>query len=169
MKGEREARESRIASGWIVEGDPDPIALATAASADPVAPASEPGLDGVASGAGDLAADGPMVDAPAARTQMSTGMLILLGVLGGVYLLYTWVWFSWASYYSSLNAVVAEGSGSLGAIMQQIVFWAAPLAPILWFVSVLVVVGASRSRAVMIWLLVGVIVLVPLPMLSGGA
>lgn len=169
MKGEREARESRIASGWIVEGDPDPISPATAAAVDPAALASVTGAGGAAGDAGDLAADTSMADAPAPRTQMSTGMLILLGVLGGVYLLYTWVWFSWASYYSSLNAVVAEGSGSLGAIMQQIVFWAAPLAPILWFVSVLVVVGTSRSRAVMIWLLVGAIVLVPLPMLSGGA
>ena len=44
--------------------------------------------------------------------QLSNGALVLLGVVGGLYLLYTWVWFSWANYYSQMNSAVAEGSGS---------------------------------------------------------
>lgn len=155
----REGRESRIASGWIVEGDSaqDPEAL-LAAEVD-----AGPGHDAVDSGV-------PAPEIVEPRPQMSSGVVVLLGVIGGLYLLYTWVWFSWASYYSSVNAAIAEGSGVLGSVMQQVVFWAAPLAPILWFFSVLVLVRVSRPRVLMVWLLVGAVVLVPLPMLSfGGA
>jgi hypothetical protein len=157
----REGRESRIASGWIVEGDP--VVAPAAPAEEDGDPAPESALAGPEESGADSVAAEP-------RPQMSSGVVVLLGVIGGVYLLYTWVWFSWASYYSSVNAAIAEGSGVLGSVMQQVVFWAAPLAPILWFVSVLVLVRVSRPRALMVWLLVGAVVLVPLPMLSfGGA
>lgn len=159
-RGEREARESRLASGWIVEGAPDAVA-----EDEPhlhTEPANQTTHEVPAE------SDEPDTAVPSQRQQMSTWMLILLGVIGGLYLIYTWVWFSWANYYSSVNAVIAEGSGVLGSVMQQIVFWAAPFAPILWFVTVIAVVRVSRPRALAIWLLVGAVVLVPLPMFSGG-
>lgn len=158
-KGEdREPRESRIASGWTVEAGPQAI--------DPVAGVKPVDLD-------DLPAQVPIVADPGVPTarQQSAGMLVALGLLGGVYLLYTYVWFSWASYYSEVNAAIAESSGSLGSVLQQATFWATPLAPILWFLAALRLNRGKRARTLLIWLLVGVVVLVPLPMfdLRGGA
>lgn len=157
-KGGRESRESRIAEGWTVEADPAP-GLAVA----PVAPDAAPG--------GDPATDDAITE-PAeggGPRQLSNGGLVVLGAIGGVYLLYTLVWFSWANYYSSVNSAVADGSGAIGAVMQQIVFWIAPFAPALWFWAVLVLNrGASLGR-LMLWLLIGAVVLVPLPMFVFGA
>lgn len=151
-KSEREARESRLASGWIVEGEP---------AVDAEGP--------VADGPAEVEAGDETVDGAPSRPQLGSAALILLGVLGGLYLLYVWVWFSWASYYSSVNAAIAEASGVVGSVMQQIVFWAAPLAPILWFVSVLALNRSGRLRPLVLWLLIGAVVLVPLPMFDFGA
>lgn len=99
--------------------------------------------------------------------QLSNGALVLLGLIGGIYLLYVVVWFSWANAQAYENSLVAEGSGSLGAVLQQIVFWAAPFAPALLFFSVLVLCRTSKLIKKVIWLVVGLIVLVPLPMFGG--
>lgn len=165
-KVEREARESRLASGWMVEAD----AQATPSESGAVAP-----VDAV-----DPAGPADAVEAAEdhggehLQAQLSSTMLVLFGVLGGLYLLYTMVWFSWANVYSSVNAAVADGSGSLGSIMQQVVFWATPFAPLFWFLSVFALQrphggAAARPRRVLIWLLIGAVVLVPLPMFSFGA
>jgi hypothetical protein len=105
-------------------------------------------------------------DASSASTvQLSNGALVLLGVVGGLYLLYTWVWFSWANYYSQMNSAVAEGSGAIGAVLQQTVFWAAPVAPALWFIAAYLLCRASPTWNLALWLLIGAVVLLPLPAL----
>lgn len=142
------SRESSLASGWTVEGE-------TEARPEPIEPA------------GGAGAPGDDETAEPSPTQLSNGALVLLGLIGGLYLLYTIVWFSWANYYSAVNSAVAEGSGSLGGVLQQLVFWIAPLAPVLWFSSVLVLCRESRFARKLIWLLVGAVVLVPLPMFGG--
>ncbi|MFC7765016.1 hypothetical protein [Leucobacter soli] len=94
---------------------------------------------------------------------------MLFGVIGGLYLLYTIVWLSWAKYYSDANAAIAEASGVVGSVFQQVLFWLAPFAPVLWFLSVLLRLRGARTRTLLIWLLVGAVVLVPLPMFEMGA
>lgn len=148
---DRAARASSIASGWTIEG---------AESASDVSPAL-PSESAVELGADESDAQ--------ASSQIPAGTLVVLGLLGGVYLLYAIVWFSWAQHYSTVNALVAEGSGVLGAVLQQIVFWLAPLAPVLWFISALVLCRGSRVRTLLLWLVIGAVVLVPLPMFGGGA
>lgn len=92
-----------------------------------------------------------------------------MGIIGGLYLLYTFVWFSWAKYYSAANSVLAEGSGEIGSVMQQISFWVAPFAPALWFCSTLLLCRGGRLSRLVLWLLIGLVVLVPLPMFDFGA
>lgn len=153
----REERKSKLASGWTVESEPD-------------APV-------VANLAGDANEDAAVLsvsegDAETDQTsQMSNGALVVLGVLGGLYLLYTWVWFSWADFYSDRNAVVAQNSGSIGFVLQQLSYWAAPIAPALWFLAAVLMGRKGPTWRLAMWLLIGAVVLVPLPMFGsiGGA
>lgn len=150
--GRESARESSLASGWTVEGQPEKQAEALAPEAE-------------AATASSVDAQSPLASDKAA--QLSSGALVLLGLIGGVYLLFTFVWFSWANAASAANAAVVETSGSLGGVLQQIVFWVAPFAPALWFFSVLVLCRGARMWRMVVWLVVGLIVLVPLPMFGG--
>ncbi|WP_427871076.1 hypothetical protein [Leucobacter luti] len=162
----RGARESALASGWTVESTAEAEAADLEAPQAPVGglgpvPDPDPGLDPDPETAAD--------DAPAdERTQLSNMALVMLGVLGGLYLLYSWVWLSWAQYYASVNQEVAATSGSLGSVLQQTVFWAAPLAPVLWFLAVLVLHRRAGTGKMALWLVIGAVVLFPLPVLSGG-
>lgn len=139
-----EPRESTLASGWTVEGAnaPAPEIAEPSREADP-----QPGIE--------------------APEQISNLALVLFGVVGGLYLLYAWIWLSWAQFYASQNTQVAEGSGSLGSVLQQIVFWTAPLAPILWFATAVLLNRGSMRKSVF-WLALGAVLLVPLPVFSGG-
>ena len=148
------ARESSLASGWTVEGQPvtAPEAQLTRAEEQ-------------LAGAVDSRAESE--EASASRAQLSNGALVLLGLIGGVYLLFTFVWFSWANAASVANASVVSTSGTLGGVLQQIVFWVAPFAPALWFVSVLVLCRGAKMWRIVLWLALGLVVLVPLPMFGG--
>ncbi|UOQ58207.1 hypothetical protein MUN78_05005 [Leucobacter allii] len=156
-KTPREPRESALASGWTVEGEgagiaeeppvADPVAAIDAATADP----PEPGEEG-------------------APRQMSNGALVVLGVFGGLYMLYAWGWLVIAQAYAEFTAFTAAGSGALGQTLQQILLWAAPGAPVLWFLAALAASRGGRTRRLALLLLVGAVVLLPLPMLvASGA
>lgn len=160
----RGARESALASGWTVEPTTEAEAAdieAPQATVAGAAPVQDQGPDPELETAADDAAAGE-------RTQLSNAALVLLGVLGGLYLLYAWIWLSWAQYYSSVNQEVAATSGSLGSVLQQTVFWAAPLAPVLWFLAVLALHRRAGTGKMALWLVIGAVVLFPLPVLSGG-
>ncbi|MBL3698497.1 hypothetical protein [Leucobacter luti] len=166
----RAPRESALASGWTVEGEPEapdadeavlaaPDARPESSAAAPDAAGAEADADGTAALAADAAAE------PTGTDQVSNGALVALGVFGGLYLLYSYGWFVVAQAYSAVNAITAAGSGSLGGILQQIVFWAAPFAPALWFFTALALSGRGRTARLSILLGIGAIVLLPLPML----
>lgn len=151
------ARESSLASGWTVEGQP---------AAEPQRRA--PQTVKRAETSGDPRPEAADSTEPTGEsTQLSSGALVLLGLIGGVYLLFTFVWFSWANAAATANAAVIETSGSLGGVLQQIVFWIAPFAPALWFASVLVLCRGARVRRMVAWLVLGLVALVPLPMFGG--
>ncbi|WP_017793658.1 hypothetical protein [Leucobacter salsicius] len=162
-----EGRESRLASGWTVEGAPS--AKAPAPTPEPEAlEAPSSALEGDAAGEApaDAAGEAEITDT---RVQMSNAALVVLGVFGGIYLMYTWVWFSWAEYYESANNLLAASSGSLGGVLQQIVFWVAPLAPIGWFLCALLLNRGAPTWRLALWIVIGAVVLVPLPMFTWGA
>ena len=154
-RADRESRKSNLDSGWIVEGDAREAELATDAHDAPGA-TDEAILVGDSPDASEALTEPP--------SQLGAGSLVLLGVLGGVYLLYAWVWLSWAQYYSDVNLQLAAGSGVVGQVAQQVFFWLAPLAPVLWFLAVLFANRGAATWKLALWLLIGAVVLVPLPM-----
>jgi hypothetical protein len=93
---------------------------------------------------------------------MSAAVLILLGILGGIYLLYTVGWFiSWQRFlYASDNQL------ELTAFHVQQVL--AILAPALWFVVALLLTRERKPAARLLWLLLGAIVLIPWSFASGS-
>ncbi|WP_449278727.1 hypothetical protein [Leucobacter sp. GX24907] len=172
----RGERESSLGRGWIVSGDEDPAEVVSGGDVDASgegvdapdggAAAGENGAAAGAAGAGEAEAVSGS-EAPESA-ELSNAALVVLGVLGGLYLLYAWIWLSWAQFYSEMNAALVAGSGSLGSVLQQILFWAAPAAPILWFLSVMLLCRGARTRRIAMWLVVGAIVLLPYPIFSGG-
>lgn len=151
-----EPRESTLASGWTIEGE---SAAAAVAGPSPDASAGGDTVEDADLEDTDLEGDGP--------AQLSNLALVVLGVLGGLYLLYAWIWLSWAQYYAAMSERSAEGAGAIGAALQQLVFWAAPLAPVLWFLSALLL-NRDRFGRLLLWILIGAIVLLPLPLFSGA-
>ncbi|WP_104128274.1 hypothetical protein [Cryobacterium sp. Y57] len=108
------------------------------------------------------AADGAAADTAAADgAALSSAALVGMGVLAGMYLLYTIGWFiGVARIENSVTDPVTEFMFSLGA-------WLAVGAPLAWF-GATYWLTMSRPRARLIWLLIGVIVLAPLPFISGS-
>ncbi|MDQ0892714.1 hypothetical protein [Agromyces ramosus] len=99
--------------------------------------------------------------APDAAPQTGSVELVVLGVLGGVYLLYAIGWLLVATTAApQLADPVAEFMYGLGR-------WFAVAAPALWFGAVLwLSVGHRRARIA--WLVAGAVLLVPVPFLLRG-
>ena len=90
----------------------------------------------------------------------SSAALIGMGILAGMYLLYTIGWFiGVARIEKSVTDPVTEFMFSLGA-------WLAVAAPLAWF-GATYWLTTSRPRARLSWLLIGVVVLAPLPFIIG--
>lgn len=122
-----------LAPGWKTVGKPVPL---EAAPAEPEAQAD-------------------------AAAQPGSAELVMLGLLGGVYLLYSIGWLITASRPAPVLAdPVAQFMYGFGR-------WFAVAAPALWFGAVLWL-AAERRRARLLWLIAGAVVLVPVPFLLRG-
>jgi hypothetical protein len=119
-------------------------------------------LEGSSTGAESDAADSH-VDAPApdAAAQAGSAELVLLGVLGGVYLLYSIGWLI------SAIGLAPELADPVAQFMYSLGRWFAVAAPALWFATVLWL-AAEHRRARLIWLIAGAVLLVPFPFLLRG-
>ncbi|WP_104190525.1 hypothetical protein [Cryobacterium sp. Y82] len=146
-----------LPEGWTV---PQPTTSAQhPAKSDPeTAHAVAP--DGTATGG--VATDGTATDGTATDgTAASSVALVGMGILAGMYLLYTIGWFiGVARIEKSVTDPVTEFMFSLGA-------WLAVAAPLAWF-GATYWLTTSRPRARLIWLLIGVVVLAPLPFIIGS-
>ena len=156
------------------EGDDDPtlapgwkrVGAAADGSAAPAGSTSDPGdahvADSAATGEREEAdrdtTEGTAERADASR-QTGSVELVVLGVLGGVYLLYTIGWL--------LTAIRATppGFSVLGAVMYELGLWFAVAAPLLGFG--LVFLRVRRATLRLVWLAVGAVVLVPLAFVVG--
>jgi len=138
-----------LAPGWKTVGKPVPLAE-SAAGAD----ASET-VD-VAGGESAVVATADDADA---APQTGSVALVALGVLGGVYLLYTIGWLITAVRTS------APGTSVVSDAMYSLGLWLAVLAAPCWFA--LALRGARTTRSRFVWLVVGAVVLVPLPFVLG--
>ena len=151
-----------LAPGWKTVGKPVPLDAApegTDAAASG-APAAD-GSDGAAMVApeADATAAGER-DADATR-QAGSAELVILGVLGGVYLLYTIGWLIWAT------TPAPELADPVTQFMYGLGRWVAVAAPALWFGTVLWL-AAEHGRARLLWLIAGAVLLVPVPFLLRG-
>lgn len=96
------------------------------------------------------------------RPQTGSTALIVLGVLGGIYLLYT---IGWIITATRLHASTTD---AVSAFMATLGSWLAVLAPPAWF-GLVFWLTRTGSRRRIIWLVVGAIVLAPLPFVVGYA
>ena len=151
-----------LAPGWKAVGKPAPTRGARRRMPrHPRVPARSDGADGATTPApevdGTTAIDG---DADASR-QAGSAELVILGVLGGVYLLYAIGWLIWGiTPAPELADPVAQFMYGLGR-------WLAVAAPALWFGTVLWLTAEHR-RARLLWLIAGAVLLVPIPFLLRG-
>ncbi|MDH6236377.1 DNA polymerase III subunit gamma/tau [Cryobacterium sp. CG_9.6] len=93
----------------------------------------------------------------------SSVALVVLGILGGFYLLYTVGWFIGASRIP--NPLTSD---PVSGFMFSLGIWLAVAAPLLWFAATFWLT-ASRPRTRLLLLVLGVIVLAPLPVIFGAS
>jgi hypothetical protein len=92
----------------------------------------------------------------------SAVVLVSLGILGGIYLLYTIGWFvSWRRFlYASSDELEL-----IAFHVQQVL---AIVGPPLWFVVTLLLTRERKPQVRLVWLLVGALVLIPWPFVFGS-
>jgi hypothetical protein len=147
------------------EGDDDPTLapgwkrVGSAASATDVSTGDEAEGSADAADGADADANSDPDEATAGRRQTGSVELVVFGVLAGVYLLYTVGWL--------LTAVrtTTPGTSIVADAMYQLGLWLSVLAPALWFGLVYAVVAKPARR--ILWLVIGAVVLVPLPFVLG--
>ncbi|QJU54291.1 DNA polymerase III subunit gamma/tau [Herbiconiux sp. KACC 21604] len=159
--------------GWAGDDDPTltPVGVparrpaagsaagATAGGAEAAAPRKTV-LD-EAEEAEDRAAESELAAAEAESAQLNSAALIGYGVIGGVYLLFTIGWIvSFARYQQPIDVDFTVLSHR---IAQALAVAAVPL----WFVATLLLTQRKDVRWTFLWLVVGVLVLVPWPFLMG--
>jgi hypothetical protein len=92
----------------------------------------------------------------------SSALLVTLGILGGIYLLYTVGW------TVSLQRTDTIPVDALDVIMARLREYLAIAAPALWFGATLALTRKRRPIVRLLWLLLGVVLLVPLPFILGS-
>jgi hypothetical protein len=111
---------------------------------------------------GRIEEDGTVSDS-VERPPLSTPMLLLIGIVGGIYLLYTVGWIiGGLTLQSSAMFLIPD-------VMYQVALWAAVLAPALWFGAVWILTRRSAPWVRVAGLLAGVLLLVPWPFVMTGA
>lgn len=107
--------------------------------------------------------DDGTISEPVERAPLSTPMLLLVGIVGGIYLLYTVGW--------TIGGLTLQSSAMflIPDVMYQVALWAAVLAPALWFGAAWVLTRRSASWVRVAGLLAGVLLLVPWPFVMTGA
>lgn len=90
-------------------------------------------------------------------------MLVLVGIIGGVYLLYTIGWI--------IGGLNLQGSALflVPSVMYQVAVWTAVLAPALWFGAVWLLTRRSAGWVRVVGFLAGAALLVPWPFVMTGA
>lgn len=98
---------------------------------------------------------------PEPPTSLGNVALVTLGLLGGIYLLYT---VGWILGGARTALVISAFLAPWAVVPAQ---WAAVAAPALWFGVSMLLTRASATWVRFVWLVVGVFLLVPWPLVSG--
>ncbi|MFJ4045028.1 hypothetical protein ACIPV2_04690 [Microbacterium sp. NPDC089987] len=122
-------------------------------------PADGEVVAGIVPGTADPARDTDIDDEPQG---IGTATLVLLGIFGGVYLLYT---IGWAIGGVGMQA---KAMFMLPAPLYLASMWIAVLAPALWFTATLMLTRGGRDWVRISALVVGAALLVPWPFVVAG-
>lgn len=156
------------------DGDDDPTLVAPRrdgasgrarddGSAEPVA--LPDGYTAVGRGSGEVGRiepDGSVV-LPGDAQPMSNVLLVSLGVIAGVFLLYTIGWI--------VGGLRLQGTADflVSPVGYRFAFWLAIAAPALWFVTAYLLTRAAKVWVRVLWLVGGLLLLVPWPFIMVGA
>jgi hypothetical protein len=135
--------DATLAPGWRAVGTPVPVAQPVDETADAAA-----------------SADRDPDDVTEAADEPGSAELVLLGVFGGVFLLYTLGWIL------TVLRVQNPATDPVGQFMFALGLWLAVLAPALWF-GVTFTLTRGRPKARLVWMLVGAVVLLPVAFVAG--
>lgn len=105
-------------------------------------------------------------EAPAADAAASSALLVTLGIAAGVYLLYTIGWIITGTRQSAQVSTVA--ADVVGQFMYGLGLILAAAAPVLWFVGVLLIARKRRPGVRILLLVIGAVVLAPIPFVLGA-
>lgn len=105
--------------------------------------------------------DATVVDTEDSAPSMSSPMLLAIGILAGAYLLYT------AGWFTSAVRNIAVPVGAFDVAMYQLREWLSVAAPALWFGATLLLTRRRKASTRLLWLILGAIVLVPIPFVLG--
>jgi hypothetical protein len=149
---------------WVGDDDPT-LSPPIQAGVAPAEQADTPTVLEQAELAEDATVEAELAAAEKASAQLSSAALITLGIVGGIYLLYTIGWgivaIRPAVTLFELDNILLEISFRIGQVLTVA---AAPL----WFVSVFLLTARRSWRSRLGWLLLGVFVLVPWPFVQGA-
>jgi hypothetical protein len=99
--------------------------------------------------------------------ERSSAILVGYGIAGGIFVLYVIGWI-----IGIPRAAVVTSSGTqqgLAAIMEHVGAGIAIASGPLWFACVFLLTRKSRTWVKLLWLAIGVVLLVPWPLLGGAA
>ncbi|MCY7413346.1 MAG: hypothetical protein LH471_09995 [Salinibacterium sp.] len=136
--------------------DPDEDALAWAGDDDPSL--------AVGAKASRRAASAEAETAPTGR-QIPGVLLVTYGVLGGIYLIYT---FGWLLSLQRLIGVRGVSSDPLTEIMFQFGAFLALAGPTLWFAATFLLTRGQKPLSRLAWLLVGLLAVLPWSFILGA-
>ena len=102
------------------------------------------------------------VEAPAPEAPTSSILLVTYGIVAGVFLLYAIGWFTTVRRSSYVDPSVL---GSFMSVLGEILAVAA--APV-WFGVVFLLTRRSKPIVRLLWLLLGLVLLVPIPFVLGA-
>lgn len=135
------------------EGDDDPTLAPGWRRVGATNPVDESSVDAA------VASNGDHEQAASAPRQAGSFELVAFGIFGGIYLLYSVGWLV------TLTRTGLPGTSLVGDFMYQLGLWAAVLAAPAWFAVTVWLTRHARTRV--LWLVLGAILLVPLPFVIG--
>lgn len=148
---------------WDGDADPSyvPVTAPTSVSAvvEPVSPVVEPGPPAVEPGS-------PVVESaetPAAKPATGSFLLVSYGILAGAYLIYTIGWL-----VPIVSNPRAANPDTLGEFMVRLAQVLAIAAPAIWYGATMLLTRGRRSIVTLLFLLAGLVVLLPWPYLLLG-
>jgi hypothetical protein len=140
-------------------------------AAPPALPAGFTAVGKSSETVGRVEADGSVTPAGAAEP-LGNAALITLGILGGVYALWTIGWIVGGLRVHGVAGFLVSSDGSASPLWTAgnlVAVWLAVLAPAIWFGTVVWLTRGGRAWLRLLFLIVGAILLVPWPFIMVGA